>query len=122
MSTASINSKFTAVALELKGISKRFGARDVFQDINISIGSGCLVVSGRNGSGKSTLLKIIAGLIQPSEGEAVFTSSGEKLPSEIRRSIVGLVAPDISLYDELTAIENLKFFARSGGSASMMTS
>jgi len=115
MSTASINSKFTAVALELKGISKRFGARDVFQDINISIGSGCLVVSGRNGSGKSTLLKIIAGLIQPSEGEAVFTSSGEKLPSEIRRSIVGLVAPDISLYDELTAIENLKFFARVRG-------
>lgn len=115
MSTASINSKLPAVALELKGVSKRFGAREVFQDISISVGSGCLVVSGRNGSGKSTLLKIIAGLMQPTEGEVVFTSSGEKLPLEIRRSIVGLVAPDLSLYDELSAIENLRFFARVRG-------
>lgn len=112
---ASTGFKAPAVALELKDISKSFGARDVLSKINLSIDSGCLVITGRNGSGKSTLLKIIARLIQPTEGEVVFTLDGNILPSDMRRDLVGMVAPDLSLYDELSAIENLKFFAEVRG-------
>lgn len=112
---ASTGFKAPAVALELKDISKSFGKRDVLSKINLSIDSGCLVITGRNGSGKSTLLKIIAGLIQPTEGEVVFTLDGNILPLEMRRDLVGMVAPDLALYDELSAIENLKFFARVRG-------
>ncbi|MEN6520461.1 MAG: ABC transporter ATP-binding protein [Armatimonadota bacterium] len=114
-SMASTGFKAPAVALELKDISKSFGARDVLSKINLSIDSGCLVITGRNGSGKSTLLKIIARLIQPTEGEVVFTLDGNILPSDMRRDLVGMVAPDLSLYDELSAIENLKFFAEVRG-------
>ncbi|MEN6370701.1 MAG: ABC transporter ATP-binding protein [Armatimonadota bacterium] len=114
-SMASTGFKAPAVALELKDISKSFGKRDVLSKINLSIDSGCLVITGRNGSGKSTLLKIIAGLIQPTEGEVVFTLDGNILPLEMRRDLVGMVAPDLALYDELSAIENLKFFARVRG-------
>jgi heme exporter protein A len=107
--------KDPAVALELKNISKSFGSRDVLSKINISVDSGCLVVTGRNGSGKSTLLRIIAGLMQPTEGEVIFTSDGKILPSEMRKDLVGMVAPDLALYDELSALENLKFFAQVRG-------
>lgn len=99
------------LSLGLHNISKSFGERDVFTGINVLTGSGCLVVTGRNGSGKSTLLKIIAGLLHPTEGEIKIESNGRME----RRDLVGYVAPDLSLYGELSALENLKFFARVRG-------
>ena len=103
------------ISLDLRDISKSFGPRDVFSGINISIESGCLVVAGPNGSGKSTLLRIIAGLLAPTSGEVVFKRDGRRVAAELQRDIVGLVAPDLALYDELSATENLRFFARVRG-------
>jgi heme exporter protein A len=103
------------IFLELRDIYKSFGERDVICGVNVSLGSGCLVVTGRNGSGKSTLLRIIAGLTAPSSGEVVFTRDGEQLGGDALRDAAGLVAPDLTLYDELSAIENLRFFSRVRG-------
>jgi len=71
-----------------------------------------LQVSGPNGSGKSTLLRCLAGLMQPESGAIELRVDGSVLAVEERRRAVGYVAPDLMLYDELTALENLRFFCR----------
>ncbi len=102
--------------LKLSCVSKYFGNRCVFKDISNVIHSGqCLVISGPNGSGKSTLTRIIAGILRPSNGEVSLSIDGCVIDEDRRRDVIGLVAPDIVLYDELTAFENLRFFARMRG-------
>lgn len=103
------------VSLELKNLSKSYGPRRVFSGISRSIDSGCLVVTGRNGSGKSTLLKIVAGLLSPTNGEVIFKLDGREVDKESPRDLVGLVSPELSLYSELSALENLKFLCKVRG-------
>ena len=102
--------------LRLRGVSKYFGSRRVFQGISETAREGqCLVVAGPNGSGKSTLLRIIAGLLYPTDGEVSISKNGQTFDEDQRRDVIGMVAPDIALYDELSAIENLRFFSRVRG-------
>ena len=76
-----------------------------------------MAIAGWNGSGKSTLLRIIAGLVRPSLGQVEMFFEGESIPKESRRRFLGMVAPALSLYDELTALENLEFFCKVRGIA-----
>ena len=104
------------VQLRLEGISRRFGRRRVFEDLTVAVNHGeVLVVTGPNGSGKSTLLLVIAGLLRPNRGRVVATLDGKPLPDAERRRWLGMVAPDLTLYPELTALENLSFFERVRG-------
>ena len=97
-------------------MSKYFGARKVFKGLNFSVTEHqSLVITGKNGSGKTTLLKILSGLISPSNGEVVFNSNGDLLKREEVKRILSLVAPDLNLYEELSALENLKFLSRVQG-------
>ncbi len=98
------------------GLSKAFGDRVLFKNLNFRVESGqCLVVTGRNGSGKTTLLRIIAGLVRPTRGRVLICDeNGVMDRSRLRRNL-GIVAPDLVLYDELTALENLVLFARLRG-------
>jgi len=106
----------TGLSLELKGIAKVYGGRTIFDGISVALEAGrSLAVAGRNGSGKSTLLKIVCGLVRPTRGEIVLTVAGRAIPAAGRYRYIGLVAPDLVLYDELTALENLQFFARVRG-------
>src|SRR5690349_13342344 len=97
-----------AALLRLHGVGKRYGARRVLQDISFEVSPGeVIVVAGNNGSGKSTLLKIVAGLLRPTRGDVYI--SGEKEAAG-RRFLVGYAGPDLHLYTELTAHENLAFY------------
>jgi heme exporter protein A len=97
-----------AALLRLEGVAKRYGLRRVLQNISLAVAPGeVVVVTGENGSGKSTLLKIIAGLLRPTRGEV--SISGEK-DAASRRFLVGYAAPDLHLYTELSAHENLAFY------------
>lgn len=99
--------------LRLESVSKSFGSRRVLRNVCAQVATGeALVITGHNGSGKSTLLSIIAGLARPDDGVVRFLRDGEELPLEDRRRFLSLVAPDLTLYPELTALENLEFFAR----------
>jgi heme ABC exporter ATP-binding subunit CcmA len=106
-----------SVALELEGIEKRFGGRRVLKGVGLSASGGSVVaVVGPNGTGKSTLLKVVAGLLRPTRGEIRLTVKGRDLSEPgLRRRSVGYVAPDVSLYPELSGRENLAFFARVRG-------
>ena len=101
------------VELRLDSVSKRFGARTVLRNVCAEVRTGeALVVTGHNGSGKSTLLTIIANLLAPDSGSVDLQANGRSVPLDERRQHIGLVAPDLMLYPELTALENLEFFAR----------
>jgi len=102
------------VHLRFSGLARRFGRLPVLRGVDGEVGAGqVLVVTGVNGSGKSTLLRCLAGLLAPDAGEIDHREDeGEPLPPAERRLRVGYVAPDLALYEELTAGENLDFFAR----------
>jgi heme exporter protein A len=102
--------------IELRQVSKAFDERMVLRGISATVTApGAWTILGPNGSGKSTLLRIIAGLLTPTDGEVVYLHNGERLSGHQRRQAVGMVAPDIALYRPLTALENLRFFARTRG-------
>lgn len=99
------------LSLELENISKWFGERQVFENINLKLESpASLAIIGPNGCGKTTLLKIISGLIRPSRGKVRIKIDGQEVKQEAQRACFSLVAPDVELYEELTSLENLEFF------------
>jgi len=102
--------------LTLNGLAKSYPGRPVFSNINAEVSSGHrLVVTGPNGSGKSTLIKTICGFIRPTKGTINLRLNGADLTRLELRPHIGLVSPDLVLYDELTAVENLAFFSGVAG-------
>ena len=97
----------------LNNIGKYFGERKIFSKINFEISSGSSVaITGPNGSGKTTLMRIISGLLNPTEGTVAYFDNEVKIDQKERFKNIGLVGPYLELYQELTAMENLKFFSR----------
>lgn len=98
-----------ALCAQFQDVSKLFGAFAALRRVSIEIAPGrCYVVLGENGAGKSTLLRVLAGLLQPSFGKVrVF---GNLEPRQARARI-GYMSHAPMLYDELTAVENLRYFA-----------
>ncbi len=104
------------ISLRVSDLSKSFGRRRIFAGVNLDLGPGdSLAITGRNGSGKTTLLRVLAGLARADRGSVEFLRDGRPVPAEEHRHLVGLVAPDLVLYEELTALENLEFFAKLRG-------
>jgi heme exporter protein A len=105
------------ISLEAKKLGKWFGHRKVFEGIRFRLeGRGSLVISGKNGSGKTTLLKVLSGVLRPTRGQSIISDDGRELSPGQRRNLLGLVMPDLELYGELTAFENLLFLSRMRGS------
>ena len=103
-------------ALEVEGLTRRYGERDALHDVSLTLEEGrTLVVFGPNGAGKTTLLRVLASLLRPHEGKVRVL--GASLPREAfsLRGRVGLLGHEPLLYRELTARENLGFQARLHG-------
>ncbi len=104
------------VEVRFSGLSKRFGRRAVLRNVSGTARPGeVLVVTGPNGSGKSTLLNILGGLLRPSQGEVAYLADGRTVPKEEWHRHLGVCAPDLSVYEELSAVENLRFFTQVRG-------
>jgi len=98
-------------AVSVEGVWKFYGDFPALRDISFEIAPGeCLALLGRNGAGKTTLLRILAGLGRASRGRV--TIFGEEPRSERARARIGVLGHGIAVYDELSAFENLKLFAR----------
>ena len=95
-------------AVELQRVSRLYGSFVALREITLKLAAGSSVVMlGENGAGKSTLLKVIAGLQSPSYGQV--TVFGEE-PRD-QRGTVAYMSHATMLYDELTGMENLTYFA-----------
>ena len=93
----------------LDQVSKLFGTFAALRQVSVNLEPGhCYVLIGENGAGKSTLLRILAGLLRPSFGTVKMFGDNE--PHDLRERI-GYMSHAPMLYDELTAQENLRYFA-----------
>ena len=99
-------------AIVLAGAAKRFGTHTALHPIDLVIPHGqAVLLAGANGAGKSTLLRLAAGLCRPSAGSVKINGRDPQRITEARAEI-GLLSHQTLLYDELTARENLRFFAQ----------
>lgn len=99
--------------VELEDVSKVYGSFAALRKVSLRLEAGrCYVLLGENGAGKSTLLRLIAGLLKPTYGTVrLFDSEGKgRAPSESRDRI-GYMSHAPMLYDELSGVENLRYFA-----------
>jgi ABC-type multidrug transport system ATPase subunit len=98
-------------AAELREVSKVYGSFAALKSVSLEFAAGsCTMVLGENGAGKSTLLRMVAGLISPSRGTVqVLGGSADE-----RRGRVAYMSHAAMLYDELSAMENLRYFAGLG--------
>ncbi len=101
------------LAVAVAGLSKTYGTTRALLDVELSVAWGeTLAVLGHNGAGKSTLLRVIASLVRPDAGTVAVGGFERAKDAASTRSIVGYVAHQPLLYDDLTAEENLAFYAR----------
>ena len=101
--------------LSADNLAKSFSGPAVFSGLSLQVAQGLTAVTGCNGSGKTTLLKILAGLLRPSTGSVRLNCDGRTLAAPERRLAIGWAGPDLALYGELTALENLVFFRKAAG-------
>ncbi|HKO20451.1 MAG TPA: ABC transporter ATP-binding protein, partial [Acidobacteriaceae bacterium] len=95
-------------AASFSGVSKLFGSFAALRKVSLEFDTGSsTVVVGDNGAGKSTLLRLIAGLITPSRGTVL--AFGQDPHRERHR--IAYMSHEPMLYDELSALENLRYFA-----------
>ncbi len=99
-------------SLTLTDVSRHFGRRRALSGVTLTATAGQIVaLLGANGAGKSTLLSIAATLLDPSSGEVRYGTLTAREGSDALRGRIGLLGHDLYLYPELTAAENLRFFA-----------
>jgi heme exporter protein A len=102
--------------IEVHGLVKAFGLKPVLRGMEFSVADGEFVaVVGPNGAGKTTLLRILATLARPTFGEV--SVAGLRLPDQAGsvRKMLGIVSHQPLVYGDLTAEENLRFYARMYG-------
>ncbi len=100
----------SSAALQADQVYKFFGDYPALRDVSFSLEPGaCLALLGRNGAGKTTLLRILSGLSRPSKGQVLVF--GKDSREQATRARIGVLGHGIAIYDELSALENLKLFA-----------
>jgi ABC-2 type transport system ATP-binding protein len=103
----------TVLAVDGRGIEKRYGAQIALQGIDLALERGeALGLLGPNGAGKTTLIRILSTITRQDRGEVRVLGLDPARDAAVIRAKIGVVPQEIALYDGLTARENLQFFGR----------
>lgn len=98
--------------LRCENLSKRFGEIEAVRDVGFEIAPGeSYGLLGPNGAGKTTTISIVAGLLEADAGEVTVAGKRLTTKSVAAKAAIGFVPQDLAIYLDLTARENLSFFA-----------
>ena len=98
--------------ISARGLKRRFGSVQALAGVDVEVPDGdSLAVFGPNGAGKSTLLRILSLSLRPDSGELRIAGLDPRRDGRSIRARVGVVSHRTGLYDDLSAVENVSFFA-----------
>ena len=105
--------------ISAKNISKSFGDLKAVDNVSLQIGSGEIYgLVGSDGAGKTTTLRLLVGALLPDEGEVTICGYDVLRKPETARAQLGYLSQRFSLYEDLTVLENIRFFAEVRGLSS----
>jgi ABC-2 type transport system ATP-binding protein len=108
----------TETLISAQGLHKSFGDHVALQDVNLQVAAGEIYgLVGPDGAGKTTTLRLLCGALHPSQG--AITILGYNLAHQVEkaRAQIGYLSQRFSLYEDLTVLENIRFFAELRGLA-----
>src|SRR5882757_7227715 len=101
------------IAIDVAGLSKSFGGREVVHDLSMQVKRGTIYgFLGPNGSGKTTTIRMLCGLLTPDSGEGTCLGFDIRRDADKIKFQVGYMTQRFSLYQDLSVRENLEFVAR----------
>lgn len=99
--------------IEIRNVTKRFGPHTALREIDLTIAAGeSVVLAGPNGAGKTTLLRMLANLTRPTNGAITIDGLDTVKDAAVLRRQIGFLSHRTLLYENLTAHQNLRFYAR----------
>jgi ABC-2 type transport system ATP-binding protein len=102
----------TDTAITVRNLVKKFGDFTAVNDVSFDVERGEVVgYLGPNGSGKTTTMRMLLGLLQPTSGQAQVLGYDIRTQAEAIRPLVGYMSQKFALYEDLTIVENLNFYA-----------
>ena len=114
MTKVSEEPKATSVGnvLELRGLGKDYGERTAVKSVDLTVIEGeILGLLGPNGAGKTTTISMASGVVTPTRGTVVIGGIALATHANAAKAKLGLVPQDIALYEDLSAMQNLRYFA-----------
>jgi len=97
--------------IQFKNVSMSYETNQVFEDLNLNISRGEVFgLLGPNGAGKSTIMHLLSGFLQASSGTVLLNEKDVVKNSLLSKNNLGFVPQEIALYEDFSAIENLRFF------------
>jgi ABC-2 type transport system ATP-binding protein len=99
--------------LEIRSLRKTFGELTAVDDLSLKVSPGEIYgLLGPNGAGKTTTLSIVCGLVRQDSGTVTIDGKNIETEPVLVKSVMGFVPQEVALYDELSALENLRFWGK----------
>ena len=107
---------YNRLMLQVEQLSKQYGDLLAVEDVSFSAGAGTIFgLLGPNGAGKSTTINCVSGLLKPTGGRIAVAGFDIRKQARQARQSLGIVPQELALYEDLPAVDNLRFWGRAYG-------